>query len=72
MSEDDATEGYRDGRDPDSPRPSDNRSALYRHCWEVGRREIKGCHWTAEEARRRARWAEATDCQLRRPDYPDA
>ena len=30
-------EGYFDGRDPDSPQPSANRSHAYRHSWAVGR-----------------------------------
>lgn len=37
---DDMIEGYRDGRDPDSPEPSANRSASYRHGHAVGRSEI--------------------------------
>lgn len=38
---DDMVEGYRDGRDPDSPEPSANRSASYRHGHAVGRAEIE-------------------------------
>jgi hypothetical protein len=30
-------EGYRDGRNPDNPAPSSNRSASYRHGFENGR-----------------------------------
>ena len=37
---DDMIEGYLDGRDPDSPEPSANRSASYRHGHAVGRSEI--------------------------------
>lgn len=36
----DMIEGYRDGRDPDSPEPSANRSASYRHGHAVGRSEL--------------------------------
>lgn len=38
--EDDFREGYRDGRDPDAPEPSANRSASYRHSFAVGRAEL--------------------------------
>lgn len=38
----DFIEGYFDGRDPDSPQPSANRSRAYRHSWSVGRAEIEG------------------------------
>ncbi|MGU3316307.1 hypothetical protein ACLBWH_12220 [Sphingomonas sp. M6A6_1c] len=31
--------GYADGRDPDSPAPSANRSHAYRHSFAVGRAE---------------------------------
>ncbi|MBR1158105.1 hypothetical protein [Bradyrhizobium elkanii] len=31
------TEGYLDGRNPDNPPPSENRSASYRHGFENGR-----------------------------------
>lgn len=34
-------EGYRDGRDPNAPEPSANRSHAYRHSFEVGRAEIE-------------------------------
>jgi hypothetical protein len=34
-------EGYRDGRNPDCPPPSDNRSASYRHGFLNGRAEIE-------------------------------
>ena len=33
-------EGYRDGRDPDAPEPSANRSHAYRHSFAVGRAEL--------------------------------
>jgi hypothetical protein len=34
-------DGYRDGRDPDAPEPSANRSHAYRHSFAVGRAEIE-------------------------------
>lgn len=58
---DDALEGYRDGRDPNSPEPSDNRGHLYRHCWHTGRREIEGRHLPAAVSRVLARIAEDAD-----------
>lgn len=64
MSDQDAVEGYLDGRDLDAPWPGDNRSHIYRHCFEVGRREAVGEHWTAPEARIRARVAEIKDASL--------
>lgn len=33
-------EGYRDGRNPDSPEPSDNRSRAYRHGFQSGRDDL--------------------------------
>ena len=53
--------GYQDGRDLSAPWPSDNRSAVYRHCFEVGRREAEGRHQPAEVARQRAANAYAAD-----------
>ena len=32
--------GYLDGRDPDAPEPSSNRSHCYRHSFAVGRAEL--------------------------------
>ncbi len=32
--------GYTDGGDPDCPEPSEQRSAAYRHSFEIARREI--------------------------------
>ena len=57
----DFAEGYRDGRDPNSPCPGENRSFAYRHSFEVARRERDGTHWSADEARRRAAIAESKD-----------
>jgi len=39
---DEMKEGYRDGLDPDSPEPSANRSASYRHGFQVGRNDRAG------------------------------
>lgn len=58
---DEAAQGYLDGRDPDSPPPSDNRSHVYRHCWEVGRREVEGRHLRASHARELAAKAQQRD-----------
>ncbi len=38
--ENDMAEGYRDGRDPDSPQPSFNRSRSYRHGFQSGRDDL--------------------------------
>jgi hypothetical protein len=37
---DEMTEGYMDGRNPDSPLPSDNRSPAYRHGFQSGRDDL--------------------------------
>jgi len=37
---DDFMDGYCDGRDPQSPEPSLDRSSAYRHCFKVGRSEM--------------------------------
>lgn len=39
---DEMARGYMDGRDLDSPEPSDNRSHSYRHGFMVGRGEKTG------------------------------
>lgn len=57
----DDVRGYFDGLDPTSPRPGMNRSFIYRHCWQVGRREFTGRHWTADKARRLADIAKDRD-----------
>lgn len=36
-AQDEMVEGYMDGRDPDNPEPSDNRSRAYRHGFQSGR-----------------------------------
>jgi hypothetical protein len=35
-------DGYFDGHDTDTPEPGANRSAAYRHSFEIGRREKEG------------------------------
>lgn len=37
--DDEFMQGYRDGRDPDEPEPGPNRSAAYRHSFEIARAE---------------------------------
>lgn len=39
-ADDDMLEGYNDGRNPDSPEPSANRSASYRHGFANGRDDL--------------------------------
>ena len=50
-----------DASNPATPWPGENRSAVYRHCFQVRRREMAGNHWTAAEARRRAAIAYEAD-----------
>ena len=57
----DFTEGYLDGRDPTTPEPSANRSACYRHSWNVGRAEIEGRPIAASISLRRAEIAIAEE-----------
>jgi len=40
QAEDEMIEGYMDGRDPDSPEPSNNRSRAYRHGFQSGRDDL--------------------------------
>jgi hypothetical protein len=54
-------EGYRDGRDRDTPEPSDNRSDAYRHSFAVGRAELAGCPIPAALSRERAQGIEAAE-----------
>jgi hypothetical protein len=56
--------GYLDGRDLDAPWPSANRSACYRHSFEVGRAEKLGKPIPAAISRVRAAIAEANDASL--------
>ena len=39
-AQDEMVEGYLDGRDPDNPEPSANRSAAYRHGFQSGRDDL--------------------------------
>lgn len=39
-AEDEMVEGYMDGRNPDSPPPSGNRSRAYRHGFQSGRDDL--------------------------------
>lgn len=57
-------DGYRDGSDPDCPEPSANRSACYRHSFQVGRAEIAGQPIRADISRQRAALAEEKDAGL--------
>lgn len=54
-------DGYSDGRDPDAPEPSANRSACYRHSFAVGRAELAGNPIPAAISRENARKAEEED-----------
>lgn len=54
-------EGYRDGRDPDAPKPSANRSHSYRHPFAVGRAELAGKPIPAFVSRQAASEAELKD-----------
>jgi hypothetical protein len=38
-AQDEMTQGYRDGLNPDAPEPSDNRSHSYRHGFRMGRND---------------------------------
>lgn len=61
MSDDEFAAGYRDGRDPNSPEPSNNRSHSYRHSFAVGRAEIEGKPIPAGTSRHSADEAEMKD-----------
>ena len=54
-------EGYMDGRDPNCPEPSENRSNCYRHSFAVGRAELANNPIPASLSRERAAEAEAKD-----------
>ena len=60
-TEDEFVKGYVDGRDPDCPEPSANRSACYRHSFKVGRAELAGKPILAWVSRDRAAIAEQKD-----------
>lgn len=53
--------GYQDGRDPDAPQPSGNRSACYRHSFAVRRAEMNGRPIPASVSRANAQAAELED-----------
>lgn len=40
QAQDDMVEGYMDGRDPDAPAPSGNRSIAYAHGFQSGRDDL--------------------------------
>lgn len=61
---DEFVEDYRDGRDPDSPEPSANRSHSYRYSFAVGRAELRSNPIRADMARRKALEAQARDLQV--------
>jgi hypothetical protein len=52
-SEDEMLEGYRDGRNPDSPEPSKNRSRTYRHGFQSGRDDLTRKPSAPAEVRRK-------------------
>lgn len=54
-------EAFLDASDAAAPWPGENRSAVYRHCFEVRRREMDGRPWRADEARARAALAYEAD-----------
>ena len=57
----DFANGYLDGRDPDAPEPSENRSYAYRHSFSVGRAEIEKRPIPAHISRANAAVAEQQD-----------
>ena len=57
-------DGYCDGRDLDCPEPSENRSACYRHSFQVGRAELAGQPIRADISRQRAVIAQQKDAGL--------
>ena len=55
-------EGYRDGLDPESPSPSANRAAAYRHGYANGRDDLAGSpRALARALRAQAKAAEEED-----------
>lgn len=61
-AEDEMTEGYRDGSNPDSPQPSGNRSYSYYHGFANGRDDLRRQpRATAAELRKMAIEAIALD-----------
>lgn len=61
-ADDDMVEGYADGRNPDSPEPSANRSASYRHGFANGRDDL------ARSPRAPAKFLRAGAAAARRED----
>lgn len=61
MSDQEFADGYYDGRDPNAPYPTNNRSARYRHSFTVGRAEIAKNPIPAAISRENARKAEEED-----------
>jgi hypothetical protein len=61
MTEDEFVAGYLDGRNPDEPEPSANRSHSYRHSFAVGRAEIANKPIPAQAAREAAEIAANKD-----------
>jgi len=61
LADQEFSEGYRDGRDPASPEPNDNRSHAYRHSFAVGRAELAGHPLPADRSRREAAEAQSKD-----------
>ena len=56
------TEGYKDGMNPDNPEPSSNRSASYRHGFANGRDDLnRKPRALAPELRQKAKEAEEQD-----------
>lgn len=54
-------DGYRDGRDPDAPEPTANRSHAYRHSFAVGRAELADKPMSASRSRKAATVAKLKD-----------
>lgn len=62
MSNDEMAQGYRDGRDANSPEPSSNRSHSYRHGFLNGRDDLmRKPRASAERLREEAAEAERLD-----------
>lgn len=61
-AEAEAAEGYSDGRDSDALPPGANRSAFYRHGFDVGRAEKRGEPIAAQVSRER--WAALVGCDV--------
>ena len=54
----DYMDGYTDGRNPDTPEPSGNRSERYKHSFAVGRAELANKPIAAWISRKRADFIE--------------